>query len=119
VVGWVGVLNTALSAVSGAAIVVMYGFTWGGWVSTEAATRLAQETAEQAVAASLTPYCVAQSKDASAEKIIAELKITFERNRPGVIENAGWATPIGATEPSTPLARACALAIVADWPQTN
>lgn len=117
--GWAWLLNTALSAVSGAALVVVYGFTWGGWVSSEAATRLAQETAELAVAESLTPYCVAQSKDASAQKIIAELKTTFERNRPGVIENAGWATPIGATEPSTPLARACAVAIAADWPQTN
>lgn len=113
---WAWAINTGVSGAAGAVLAIGIGFFWGGWTSAEGAARLATKAAESAVATSWTPYCVAHSKGESAQKVMAELKVAFRRNRPGVIENAGWATPIGETQPNQPLARACALAIAAQWP---
>jgi hypothetical protein len=113
--GWAWLTNAALCAAAGAAAATGLGFGWGGWTTADAAARLAKQSAELAVADSLAPYCVVRSRERSAEKVMAELRVAFIRNRPGIIENAGWATPIGQTEPNTPLANACALAIAATW----
>jgi hypothetical protein len=108
-------INAALCAAAGAAAATVAGFGWGGWTTAGAAVRLARTSAELAVADSLKPYCVARSTEPSAAKVMAELKVAFIRNRPGIIENAGWATPIGQEEPNSQLANACALAIAASW----
>lgn len=111
--GWA--INTGLSAAAGAAMTAIVGFGWGGWTSVEAASRLSADAADAALAASWTPYCLEQSRADASQKVIAELKAAYSRNRPGVIQNAGWATPIGQTEPSWPIARACALALANQW----
>ena len=84
-------------------------------MSAAAANHLAVEAADAALAATWTPHCLAQANAESSKRTIAELKVTFRRNRPAVIQNAGWATPIGETDPSWPVSRACALALAAQW----
>jgi hypothetical protein len=54
------------------------------------------------------PYCVARSKDDPAsDTVLAELKAATGYNRRGVLEKAGWATPLGADKPNSLLAAAC------------
>jgi hypothetical protein len=52
-------LKTGLWGAAGGAIVVaILGFTWGGWMTAGAADKLANERADLAVVAVLTPICV-------------------------------------------------------------
>lgn len=113
--GLAWMINTSVSGAIGVALAVTIGFGWGGWTTREAASREAADAAEAALAASWTPHCLAQSQAASAQKAVAELKVAFRRNRPGLIQNAGWATPIGQTDASWAVASACALALAAQW----
>ena len=62
----------------------------------------------------MTPYCVALSKsDPKSVEILAELKAAPTYSRRGVIEKAGWATPLGAEKPNSDLAKACDVALAA------
>ena len=66
---------TLWGAAGGAVALAIVGFTWGGWMTTGAANKLADERADSAVVAVLTPICVEkfqQSGDAIAN--LAALK---------------------------------------------
>ena len=45
-------------AAGGAVALAIVGFTWGGWMTTSTANKLADQRAESAVVAILTPICV-------------------------------------------------------------
>jgi hypothetical protein len=45
--------------------------------------------------------------DPASVTVLAELKAATGYNRRGVIEKAGWATPLGADKPNTQLAASC------------
>jgi pimeloyl-ACP methyl ester carboxylesterase len=101
-------------AVVGAVAVAIVGFSWGGWTTQGAAQDLARKEAVAAIAAALTPYCLERSQsDPNSVQLIAELKAASGFNRRGIVEKAGWATPLGAEKPDRELAQACQLAIVA------
>jgi hypothetical protein len=101
-------------AVVGAVALAAVGFTWGGWTTSGAAQDLARKESLAAITAVLTPYCVERSQtDPNAEALLAELKAASSFNRRGIVEKAGWATPLGADKPDRELAQACQQAIVA------
>jgi pimeloyl-ACP methyl ester carboxylesterase len=105
-------------ALSGAAVgavaLAIVGFSWGGWTTQGAAQDLARKEAVAAIAAALTPYCIERSKaDPNSIQLIAELKAASSFNRRGIVEKAGWATPLGAEKPDRELAQACQLALSA------
>jgi len=100
----------AIGAVASMAI----GFSWGGWMTGGSASRLADERADTAVVAVLTPICVAnflQNGDAKANLAVLQ-KISSNWEQGDYLEKGGWATQPGATSPDYRLARACAEKLV-------
>ena len=101
-------------AVGGAIALAIVGFTWGGWMTTSTANKLADQRAESAVVATLTPICVdkfQQNGDATAN-LTALKNISSIWQQGNFVENGGWATRPGATSPDYKLARACAEKLV-------
>src|ERR1051326_3774324 len=94
-------------AVGGAIALAIVGFTWGGWMTTGTAGKLADQRAETAVVAALTPICVAKFQ-AAADSLakLAVLKGLSSWEQGSFIEKGGWATRDGATSPDYQLARA-------------
>jgi hypothetical protein len=76
---------------------------------------MADNASADAVVAVMTPYCVAQSKTApNSAEVLAALKAAESYDRRGIIEKAGWATPMGASGPNRELAVSCNSAIAAN-----
>ncbi|PKA41341.1 hypothetical protein N2599_12330 [Rhizobium sullae] len=99
-------------AVCGAAALTIIGFSWGGWVTGAGAQKSAGIERTAAIAAALTPYCLERAKsDPAATEIMAELKAASSYSRSDVVKKAGWATPLGSTEPNSDLAQACQIAL--------
>jgi hypothetical protein len=97
-------------AAGGAILVAILGFTWGGWMTTSTANKLADQRADSAVVAILTPICVEkfqQNGDATAN-LTALKKISSSWEQGTFVEKGGWATRPGASSPDYVLARACA-----------
>jgi hypothetical protein len=86
------------------------GFSWGGWTTGGNASKLANERADTAVVAALTPICVEKFLQSSGAKanLAALQKISSTWEQGDYLENGGWATQPGATSPDYHLARACA-----------
>jgi hypothetical protein len=97
-------------AAGGAILVALAGFTWGGWMTTSTANKLADQRAESAVVAILTPICTQnfqQTADATANlEALKKISSSWEQGR--FVEKGGWATRPGANSPDYVLARACA-----------
>jgi hypothetical protein len=96
-------------AAGGAVALAIVGFTWGGWMTTGTANKLADERADSAVVAVLTPTCVEkfqQSADAIAN-LVTLRKLSSSWEQGNFIEKGGWATRPGATSADYGLARAC------------
>lgn len=94
----------------GAVASMVIGFSWGGWLTGGAATKLADERANTSVVAALTPICVAkflQNNDAKAN-LAALQKISSNWEQGDYLQKGGWATRPGATSPDYQVARACA-----------
>jgi hypothetical protein len=101
-----------MGAVVGAIGIAVVGFSWGGWVTGGTAQKMAEDASVQAVVGVMTPYCVAQSKSApNAAEVLAALEAAKSYERRGIIENAGWATPLGKEKPNDKLAVACSTAL--------
>jgi pimeloyl-ACP methyl ester carboxylesterase len=95
-------------AVAGAVALAIVGFSWGGWVTGATAQKLADSASSAAVVTAMTPYCVAQSKsDPNSAAVLAEIKAASSYARNGIIEKAGWATPLGSEKPNSAVAKAC------------
>src|SRR5207245_10993267 len=96
-------------AAGGAIALAIVGFTWGGWMTTGTANKLADQRADSAVVAILTPICVdkfQQNGDATAN-LSALKKISSSWQQRNIAEKGGWATRPGATSPDYRSARAC------------
>ncbi len=95
---------------------MVIGFSWGGWMTGSAASKLASEQADNAVVAALTPICVEkflQSNDAKAN-LAALRKISSTWEQGDYLQKGGWATQPGATSSDYHLARACAEKLAQD-----
>ena len=98
----------------GALALAIIGFSWGGWVTNATAQRIANDASIKAVATILTPYCLERSRvDPRSADILADMKIARAFQRPGLVEQAGWATPLGENKPNRELAFACGQALTA------
>mgnify|MGYP007135457093 CR=1 FL=1 len=78
------------------------------------AIRLADERADTAVVAALTPICAEkflQNSDAKAN-LAALQKISSNWEQGDYLQKGGWATLPGVTSPNYHLARACAKKLV-------
>lgn len=93
----------------GAIALAIIGFSWGGWVTAGSAKDMASKAATAAVASALTPYCVDRAGTTEAALTMAELQGASSYSRKGIVEKAGWATPLGADKPNAELAQACQL----------
>ena len=99
----------------GAIGIAIIGFNWGGWVTGSAVVKMVDTASEVAVVSALTPYCIQMSQnDPASVVILAELESTSSYKRHRVIQDAGWATPLGFDEPSRPLADACETVLLSD-----
>ncbi|MCS6759636.1 MAG: hypothetical protein MO852_12305, partial [Candidatus Devosia euplotis] len=84
----------------------------GRLVTGGSAQEIASNQSATDVAAALTPYCVQQSRtDTNRVSVMAELAEASTYLRRGIVEKAGWATPLGAEKPSREPAQSCALAL--------
>jgi hypothetical protein len=98
----------------GAVASMVIGFSWGGWMTGGTAIKLADDRANTAVLAALTPICVEkflQNSDAKANLAVLQ-KMSTSMGRGDYLEKGGWATQPGATSPDYHLARACAEKLV-------
>lgn len=99
-------------AIAGAIALALLGFNWGGWVTNSKAIEMSQKASRSSVAEALTPYCVLASEtDPLSADIMANLDKSTVYSRPGILEKAGWATPLGTEKPNNALARTCLLAL--------
>ena len=98
----------------GAVASMVVGFSWGGWMSGGAAIKLADERANNAVLAALTPICVEkflQNSDAQANlAALREISTNWQQGQ--YVEKGGWATRPGAASSDYELARACAAKLI-------
>lgn len=108
-------LSPALyGAGAGATALAIIGFTWGGWETAASAHMKATDASDRAVALSLTPYCLERARtDPRSEALMEELNDAYGFQRSGIVEKAGWATPLGADRPVPALARSCERALAA------
>jgi len=100
--------------VCGSILTMIVGFSYGGWMTTGTAERLAREQAETAVTAALVPVCVAHSKadQAAATKLAMLRGITSSYEQREFVTKAGWATIPGMDSASRDVAEACAAALL-------
>ena len=99
--------------IMGAIATMIIGFSWLGWTMGSTADRMALERANAAVVVALTPACVAnflRQPDATVK--LTEFHKTDSWKQRQVIEEGGWATPLGDKTPNSGLASACAEALV-------
>ena len=95
-------------AAGGAVVAMIVGFTWGGWTLQSKAQKLADQKAEAAVVAALTPICVDKfERAADAKATLVALKAEDTWKRDTFISKGGWATFPG-NAPNRDVAEACA-----------
>jgi hypothetical protein len=96
-------------AAAGAAVTMIVGFNWGGWVTGGTAKDMVQRSSTSAVVTALSPICVDKFQhSAEAATNLAELKKTASYQQGSFIEKGGWATLPGSTDANSAVARACA-----------
>lgn len=96
----------------GAIAMAFIGFSWGGWVTGGTSRKTAATETASGIATALTPYCIEKSKvDPLAAGVMVELKAAGTYARSGIVEKAGWATPLGTDKPNVELAKSCELEI--------
>ncbi len=104
-----------MGAAAGAIALAVVGFNWSGWVTGASAAEMSGKQAMADVAAALTPYCIQNSQsDPKSSDIMAEIEKASSYQRRGIIEKAGWATPLGAEKPDRALAESCQIALTKD-----
>ena len=96
------------SAVGGAIVLAIVGFSWGGWVTGGTAQKMAEETAEDAVVNRLAPICVEQfNQDSEKHQKLKELKEKKSWERDDYVEKQGWATMPGEKKSDSKVADKC------------
>jgi hypothetical protein len=97
-----------MGAGAGAVALAIIGFNWGGWVTGASASEMSTKDSKAAVTMALVPYCIQNSQDdPKSVEVMAELKKAGTYKRRSIVEDAGWATRLGAENPDRALAEAC------------
>ena len=108
------------SCVGAAALTMIVGFTWGGWVTGGTATEQAQTAGEQAAAQLAANICVHRFLAApNAAAQLADFKKTDSWKRDTFVEDGGWVTFAEMKEPVEGAADLCAAQLAsAELPAT-
>jgi hypothetical protein len=92
-----------------AALTMIVGFTWGGWVRGATARSMAEAGAEDAVVKHLAPICVGQfQQDPARDQKLKELRDMNAYERGDYVKKQGWAKMPGAGEADGKVADECA-----------
>lgn len=92
----------------GAIALAIIGFSWGGWVTGATSAKAAASETSSGIATALVPYCIEKSKsDPAAAQVLTDVKAASGYNKRGIVEKAGWATPLGTDTPNSALAALC------------
>jgi hypothetical protein len=92
-----------------AALTMIVGFTWGGWVRGATARSMAEAGAEDAVVKHLAPICVVQfQQDPAKDQKLKELRDMSAYERGDYVKKQGWAKMPGAGEVDGKVADECA-----------
>jgi hypothetical protein len=101
-------------AVGGAIATLVLGFYLGGWQTSSAANRMANEQSEKKVIAAVAPFCVERFlKAADATQSAELLKLTTDYERGSFLEKAGYTSLPNSTKPNWAVGRACGDLLVA------
>ena len=112
-VNWEEIKPALFGAVGGGIVLAIIGFAWGGWVTGGTAQKMAEEMAEDAVAARLAPICVEQfNQDSEKDQKLEKFKETRAWERGDYVEKQGWATMPGEKEADSKVAGKCAELLV-------
>jgi len=96
------------ACVASAALTMIIGFTWGGWVMGSTALNMASMTGENAVVKRLAPICVVRfQQDPKKDQKLKEVKDTETWQRGDYVKKQGWATMPGEQEPDGRVADEC------------
>jgi hypothetical protein len=110
-----GTKPAVIGAVIGATALAIFGFNRGGWVTESSASKISDDNSQAAVASALTPYCVRKSEnDPQSNVLMMELDEASSYERRRLVEDAGWATPLGTQSSNRDLAEACQVALSQD-----
>jgi hypothetical protein len=102
-------------AVGGAAIAMIIGFAWGGWVLGSNSLDTGEEMARQAVLDRLTPICVAQfNQDPEKAQKLKNLKDIDSWKRGEYVRKQGWATMPFEKDPDSRVSDRCSELILKD-----
>lgn len=97
------------SCAASVAVILIVGFTWGGWVTGGTAREMATKAGAEASANMAAGFCVTQFKsDAKAAAELVALNKTDTWGRGDFITKGGWATLPGMKEPVPGSADLCA-----------
>lgn len=97
------------ACVASVALTVLVGFKWGGWVTGGTARAMAESAADEARIRLAVVSCVERfGEGADVGVRLAKLKETDSWMRGSFMEEAGWATPVGAEEPVRGAGERCA-----------
>jgi hypothetical protein len=90
-------------------LTIIVGFTWGGWVTSGTAQRMANE----AIIQRLSSICVGQfNQDPQKDQKLTELQAASRYQRDAYVKEQGWATMPGEQEPNRQVTTACTQLIV-------
>jgi hypothetical protein len=102
-------------AIIGAIVVSILGFSWGGWTTIGAATKMADNHASEKVTQAMVPVCMEMFKaDPQGMVKMEVVRDTTKYKRDKAFMATGWATLPGTEDPSRDLASACIDAIELD-----
>ena len=97
------------SAIGGAAVLAIFGFNYGGWVTGGSAAAMAKEVAADAVAERLGRICAAQfNRDSEKIAKFKEMKEKDLWERGRFVEKQSWAIMPGDDKVDSKVADACA-----------
>lgn len=97
-----------IGAAVGAIALAILGFNVAGWVSEGTAQDQATSHARDQVTAALLPICVTQAQaDPLFAATMSKLKDARSFDRSKMLQEAGWATMPGSTEPNSRVSFAC------------
>jgi hypothetical protein len=92
-----------------AALTMIVGFTWGGWVRGATARSMAEAVAEEAVVKHLAPICVVQfQQDPAKDQKLKALRDLSAYERGDYVKKQGWAKMPGEVEADGKVADECA-----------
>ena len=112
-IDWEKIKPGVWGAIGGAIVLAIIGFTWGGWVTGGTAQTMAEEMAEDAVAARLAPICVEQyNRDSEKDQKLKELNEEKSWERDDYVRKQGWATMPGEKNPDIKVSEKCAELVI-------